>query len=222
MALLACECPSPFNLLITFSFDLDCMCSLNTDWGMHLTSWPDSRGCENVHHSKSTVFVLQSFACTAHSISFCSALKLALVIIIWYLVLHLHFLRAYLTFPKAVVVILKHTTSLHVSMYYVPALIQAELDYWKADVDQKIQQHITTSQTQSADLDRAFIMGIEIGLSILVSVKLYKAWAFISDFRCDKCVYIRGIVGWNSFWNWHSHTQHKGDMVNGQWLWEYL
>jgi len=50
------------------------------------------------------------------------------------------------------------------------ALIQADLDYQKADVDQQIQQYVATSQTHSGELDRDFIMAIEIGLSIFVFV----------------------------------------------------
>ncbi len=51
-----------------------------------------------------------------------------------------------------------------------PALIQADMDYQKADVNQKVQQYIAASQDYSAKLDTAFIMAVEIGSSILVSV----------------------------------------------------
>ena len=43
-----------------------------------------------------------------------------------------------------------------------PALIQADLDYQRAHVDKKIQKHVMASQGHSAELDRAFIMAIEI------------------------------------------------------------
>ena len=43
-----------------------------------------------------------------------------------------------------------------------PALIQADLDYQTADVDKKIQQHIVASERHSAELDRAFVMDIEM------------------------------------------------------------
>jgi len=49
------------------------------------------------------------------------------------------------------------------------ALLQADLDYKRADVDQKIQQYIATSQGHSAEQDKAFVMAIEIGSSILGS-----------------------------------------------------
>jgi len=43
-----------------------------------------------------------------------------------------------------------------------PALIRADLDYQTAGVDNKIRQHITSSQGHSAELDTAFIMSIEM------------------------------------------------------------
>ncbi len=43
-----------------------------------------------------------------------------------------------------------------------PALIQADLDYHTADVNKKIQQHIVASQGHDVELDRAFIMAIEM------------------------------------------------------------
>ena len=72
-----------------------------------------------------------------------------------------------MTFPKVVVLILKHATSLRLSALHRPALIQVDLDYQNSDVDQKIRQYIGASQGPSAELDKAFIMGIEIGSSIL-------------------------------------------------------
>ncbi len=74
-----------------------------------------------------------------------------------------------MTFLTVLVIILKHATSLRLSMSPGPALIQADLDYHKADVDQKIQLYVGTSQGPSAELDKAFIMAIEIGSSTLNS-----------------------------------------------------
>ncbi len=70
------------------------------------------------------------------------------------------------------VLILKHATSLRHSMLPGPALIQADLDYQMADADQKIQQFVATSQGYSAELDKAFIMAIDIGSSNLMSVQI--------------------------------------------------
>jgi len=50
------------------------------------------------------------------------------------------------------------------------------LDYQKADADQKFEQYVAASQGHPAELERAFIMGIEIGSSISKSYK-----AFISN-----------------------------------------
>ena len=52
--------------------------------------------------------------------------------------------------------------SLCVSMSFGPTLIQADLDYQMADVEKKIQQHVVACEEHSAELDRAFIMGIEM------------------------------------------------------------
>jgi len=94
------------------------------------------------------------------------------------LVVPFNFVGAYLTFPKVLVLIFRHATSLRVSLLPGPALIQADLDYQKADVDQKIQKYVSTCQRPSAKLDKAFIMGIEIGLSILLSAQTIQSFCF--------------------------------------------
>ena len=119
-----------------------------------------------------------------------SVLPLALVVIIWYLVLPFIFVRTYLTFLTAVVLILKHATSLRFSMLPEPALIQADMDYQKADVNQKVQQYIAASQDYSAKLDTAFIMAVEIGSSILVSVWIIQSFHFKPQ-EWQVCVYKR-------------------------------
>ena len=73
-------------------------------------------------------------------------------------------------------------------MFVGPALIQADLDYQKADLDKKVQQHVMASQGHSVKLDRAFIMAIEMVCLFLCLFKPYEA--LISNFRCDKCVCI--------------------------------
>ncbi|SRR6266404_7681658 len=146
-------------------------------------------------------FVQQSLVCTAYGISFfTSALPSALVVnIICYLVFPIILVGAYLTLPKAVVLILKHATSLRHSMLPGPALIQVDLDCQTADVDKKINQHVMASQGLSADIDEAFIMAIEM---VRLYLRLFKPYqAFISNFRCDKCVHKRIV-----FWNRHSYT----------------
>ncbi len=95
-----------------------------------------------------------------------------------------------MTFLKVIILIFRHATTLRRSLLSGPALIQADQDYQNSDVDQKIQQFIGASQGP-AKLDKDFIMGIEIGSSILL---LVQSKAVISNFRCDKCARIRGIV----------------------------
>ena len=127
--------------------------------------------------------------CSQSHISLNSALPSASVVIISYLVFPVTFVRAYLTFPKAVVLILKHATSLRHSMLPGPALIQADLDYHMAGVDKKIQQHIVASQGHPVELDRAFIMAIEmVRLFCVCSSHM----GFYFQLRSDKCVCIRG------------------------------
>ena len=91
-----------------------------------------------------------------------------------------------MTFPKVVVLILKHATSLCLSLLPGPALIQADLDYQKADVNQNIQHYVNASQGPSTELDKAFIMAIEIGSVRLFSFLFKSHKTLISYFRCDK------------------------------------
>ncbi len=132
------------------------------------------------------------FACTAHHISFCSALPLVLEAIISCLVVPFNFVGAYLTFLKVVLLILRHATFLRVSMLPGPAFIQADLDYQKSDVDKKIWQHLSAWQG-SAELDQAFIMGIEIGLSILLSVRIIQSLYFQFQVR-QMCTHKKGCL----------------------------
>ena len=71
---------------------------------------------------------------------------------------------AYLTFVKAVILILKHATFLRLSnLSPESALTHAELDYREAKIDLKIQQHLTaSSQEQSVELFAAFIMATDM------------------------------------------------------------
>ena len=165
MAPLVCEWPFP-------------ICSPDTDLGTYLTLWTDNTSYLTAHHSKCTVFLLLLFACTSHGISFCSAPLLALVTIIWFLVVPFNFVGVYLTFPKVLVCIFRHATSLHLSLLAGPALFQVDLDYQKADIDQIIKEYVGACQGPSAELDEAFIRGIEIGLSILLSAQTIQSLCF--------------------------------------------
>ncbi len=86
---------------------------------------------------------------------------------------------------KAIVLIFKHATFLRLLMSPGPTLIQADLDYQEVDVDQKIRQHVAASQGHSVELDRAFIMSIEMVRQLSLSVQIKQTFYFYS--RCDMC-----------------------------------
>ena len=83
-----------------------------------------------------------------------------------------HFESVSNVFVEAVILILKHATFLRLSnLSQESALAQAELDYQAADIDLKIQQHITaSSQEHSVELCTDFIMATDFGWFILASV----------------------------------------------------
>ena len=76
----------------------------------------------------------------------------------------------YLTFVEAVILILKHATFLCLSNLSPESpLTHAELDYLEANIDLRIQQHLSTSsQEPSFELFAGFIMATDIGSFILV------------------------------------------------------
>ena len=74
----------------------------------------------------------------------------------------------YLTFLKAVVLILKHATLLRVSNLRKSALTCAERDYQNANIDMAIQQHLGASAPEhSLEQFTSFIMSTDIGWFIL-------------------------------------------------------
>jgi hypothetical protein len=74
---------------------------------------------------------------------------------------------------QALIIIMKHATFLRLSnMMPKPALIQAELDFQKANIDLKIQQYLlASSQEHSIELYTRFIMATDIGWFIFASVE---------------------------------------------------
>ena len=101
----------------------------------------------------------------AYDIDLSSSLS-PVLIIIWSLVIHFIIFRLYLTFVEAVILILKHATFLLLSgLLPEPAVTQAELDYQKANIDLKIQQHLASSSTevQSVEQLTSFIMATDFG-----------------------------------------------------------
>jgi hypothetical protein len=90
----------------------------------------------------------------------------------------------YLTFVKAVILILKHATLLQLSESYVSALTRAELDYQNAKIDLNIHQLLASSSENSVKKFVEFIMATDIGLFILAFIILmsYQAFSAISIF----------------------------------------
>ena len=124
--------------------------------------------------SLSTILnVCLSFYHSNLSITYHTSFSSRLANIIWSLVSQfvLIILRVYLIFMQALIIILKHATFLCLSdMDPQPALIQAELDYQRANIDLKIQQYLmASSQEQSIELFTRFIIATDIGWSILAS-----------------------------------------------------
>jgi hypothetical protein len=88
------------------------------------------------------------------------------------LVFYFIIFRLYLTFLEGVILILKHATLL-ASSSPQSALICADMGYREANIDLKVQQHLTaSSQEHSVVLHAGFIMATDIGLFILASVKM--------------------------------------------------
>lgn len=103
-----------------------------------------------------------------------SSLSLILNVTIWSLVFHFIIFRVYLTFVKAVILILRHTTFLqHSHLSPKSALTHVELAYQEANIDLKIEQNLTASpQEHSVELFAAFIKATNISEFILASVKM--------------------------------------------------
>jgi hypothetical protein len=74
----------------------------------------------------------------------------------------------YLTIVEVVILILKHATSLRLSNTPGQALTLAELDYQKANIDLKIEEHLKAfTPKDSVEKLSDFIMATNIGLSML-------------------------------------------------------
>ena len=79
----------------------------------------------------------------------------------------------YLTFVKAVILILKHATLLQLPTSLQLPIIQSESDYQQANTDLKIQQYLVAfSSKHSIKNFVAFIMATDIGALALASVSI--------------------------------------------------
>ena len=103
----------------------------------------------------------------AYNIYLSSLLSLVLICS---LVFHSNIFRAYLTVVTAVILILKHATSLCLSsiLSSLSALTQVGKNYEEANIDLNIQQHLdaSSSQEHSIELHVGFIMAAHLGLFI--------------------------------------------------------
>ena len=108
----------------------------------------------------------------AYDIYFSRSSFRSLATFFWSLVFHVFMFRVYLTFEKAVTLILKHATFLRFSHSQGLALLtHAELDYQKANIDEAIQQHLMAHGPEyTVEQFASFIMGTDIGLFIFPSV----------------------------------------------------
>ena len=89
---------------------------------------------------------------------------------------------------KAVTLILKHATLLRTSNLPEAALTNADLDYQRQNIDNSIQQYLTSHALNlSVEQFAAFIMGTEIGWFILllfVTSISYCPFSVLSHYRC--------------------------------------
>ena len=137
-----------------------------------------AQGHITAHHSKCAIFILQPLVSLADD-TFSSSLALVLSITIWFWVFYIIIFRVYLTFVQVVLIILKHATFLQLSKPSQLALIQADLDYQKANIDSKIQEHLNASSLEvSIEKFAAFVMATNISLYIFASVTILSHQSF--------------------------------------------
>ena len=109
----------------------------------------------------------------------------------WCLVCYVFIFRVYLTFVKAVTLILKHVTLLRSSIVVKVALTNVDLDYQRQNIAQSIQQFLTACASDvSVEQFAGFIMSTEIGLFILlpcvtsISHHPFSDISVLSHYRC--------------------------------------
>ena len=107
------------------------------------------------------------------------------------LVCYVFIFRVYLTFVKAVTLILKHATLLRTSKIPKAALAIVDLNYQRQNIDESIQQFLTAFASDvSVEQFAGFIMSTEIGLFILLPfITLMSHYPFsdilvLSHYRC--------------------------------------
>jgi hypothetical protein len=160
-----------------------CMCSLYVYQGESLTSF-QGKGCwDTACRSICAIFASQRSVSTASDIYF-SRLStkfptVVLSLVIWSLVFTFIISRVYLTFAKAVVLILKHATFLRLSNSSRSALARADMDYRRSNIDVTIYQFLMPSPEPSSRQCTHFLMATEIGLFIFASLTITSHQAFL-------------------------------------------
>jgi hypothetical protein len=90
---------------------------------------------------------------------------------------------------KAVTLILKHATLLRTSNLSEAALTIVDLDYQRQNIDNSIQQYLTSYALKSVEQFAGFILGTEIGWFILflfvtsISYCLFSVISVLSHYR---------------------------------------
>ena len=172
-----------------------------------LTSSKDEAYYITPYHSKSGIFDLYPFFFVSDLWYYLSKLikERASHLQVMLSMLCFHIFGVYLTFMKAVTLILKHATLLRTSNLPKVALTSVDLDFRKQNIDKSIQQYLTAHPSDpSVEQFAGFIMGTEIGWFILllfVTSISYCPVSVISVLSHCHGHCIDDSVSWNSFWS---------------------
>jgi hypothetical protein len=99
------------------------------------------------------------------------------------LVCHVFIFRVYLTFVKAVTLILKHATLLQSSNLSEAALTNVDLDYQRQNIDESIQQYLAECASElSVEQFVGFIMGTDISLFFIYLFVTSISYCFLLGF----------------------------------------
>ena len=119
----------------------------------------------------------------------------------WCSVCYICIFRLYLTFVKATTLILKHATLSRTSSLPMVALTDVELDYQKANIDESIQQYLTTCASElSVEQFVGFIMVTDIGLFTLllfdtsISYCPFSPISVLSQYRCIETLLVERVL----------------------------
>jgi hypothetical protein len=121
-----------------------------------------------------------------------------------------------LTFVEAVILILKHTTSLWISNEELKStLTLAEVDYQKANINLKIQEYLQASPEHSVEESAHFIMATDIGMLAITFVVTisHQAFSIVSAFDSGRRSLVEMVLGICTICQ-----VHLGECRKGEWL----